>query len=108
MQVRQALPSSVEAQISLLEDEYNQLLSKYDLREIKKADLNPEQARLAELSSVFKAVDALKQIEADLQLFLVQMNSSDEETRARARSFHNEFVKMRDEIEGELSRMFSQ
>lgn len=105
-----ALKPGVMEKLEELKTDYNDLLNKYDLREVKGVNdalLNPEQQKLKNIRSCLDCVEALRSIEDDLTELSEQMKDNDEKVRERAGIYFREFTQCRDEIEEELNQLFA-
>lgn len=61
--------------------------------------------RVRELKRILDAVDALKEIEQDLNNCEAQRSSDDASMREKAKAFYGEFTSIKDELETQLNKM---
>lgn len=102
---RQALKPDAEVKVESFRIEYEELLMKYDLREAYGKDTNPDQKRLGDLNDFFESLEAIAQIDEDLKMCTLQMNSDNEDTRTKATFYFDEFSHLKEDLERELNKM---
>jgi molecular chaperone GrpE (heat shock protein) len=71
----------------------------------ERAEKQQDEESIQQLKTILDCLDALKQIDADLELFQDHLQGNDEKLKKTAQTFSTEFLVCKEEIEEQLNKI---